>query len=129
VLDGAGLTRFGHDLFRGRDGFLLFALGDVSAAFARFIDHFLRLGVGFGQDLRMPLLRFRELLLDLLRVQQPLGDALPALFEHGQDRLVGKLTQDQRDNDEADDLREKNPDIESEGFPGFADHVSKAGLS
>ena len=77
----------------------------------------------------MALLRFRELLLDLLRVQQPFGDSLPALFEDRQDRLVSEPAQDQRNDDEADDLREENLPIKTEGFPGFADHVSRAGSS
>ena len=104
-----------------------FALGDMRAAFARFIDHFLRLRVRLGQNLRMALLRFRELLLDLLRVQKPLGDPLPALFEHGQNRLVSELTQNQRDDDEADDLREKNLGIKPKRFSGLAGHIQDAG--
>ena len=65
----ARFARLGDDLFRRRDRFLLLAFAHVRRAFARVVDHLLRLGVRLGQDLRMALLRFRELLFDLLRVQ------------------------------------------------------------
>ena len=58
--------RLGDDLFGGRDRFLLFALGHVAGAFARFVDHLLRLRIRLGQDFLVALLRFGELLLDLL---------------------------------------------------------------
>ncbi len=66
------------------------------------------------------LLGFGELLLDLLRVREALGDLLPALFEHVEDRLVGKLLQQERDDAEADDLREEEPPVEAEGLAGRA---------
>ena len=69
VLDRARFARLRHDLLRRRDGFLLFTLGQMRALCARFVDHFLRLRVRFGQDLSMTLFRFRELLSDLFRVQ------------------------------------------------------------
>ena len=59
-----------------------FALGDMPRAFARFSIIFCACGVRLGQNLRIPLFRFRELLLDLLGVQQALGDPLPPFLEH-----------------------------------------------
>ena len=67
----------------------------------------------------MALLRFGELLLDLLGVEQAFRDSLPALFQHRQDRLVGELSQEQRDDDEADDLREEDLQIRSQRSQRF----------
>ncbi len=123
MFERAGLARFGEDLLGGDDRLLLFALGDNAGAGPRFVDHFLRVGVGFGKNFLLPCLALRELLLDLLGVEQTFGDPLPALFEHSEDRLVGKLSQEQRHDDEADDLREEDFDIETKLLRGVGDQV------
>ncbi len=64
----------------------------------------------------MPPLRIRELLLDLLGILEPLLNLLPALLEHGQDRLVGEVLQQHDDDDEAAKLREKRQPVEPEGL-------------
>jgi len=83
------------------------SIAEVSRAFARFVDHLLRLRVRLRQNFSVTLFRFGELLLDLLGVQLRFGDPLATLFEHGQDRLVSETLQDQRHDDEADDLRQE----------------------
>ena len=78
------------------------------------------------QDFLIALLRFGELLLDLLGVQQALRNALPALFQDSEDRLVGESFQEQRDDDEADDLREENPDVKAERLCRFGSQVAES---
>jgi len=56
VFNRTGFARFGQDLFRRRDGFLLFTIGQMRGAGARFLDHLLRLGIGLRQNLGVTLL-------------------------------------------------------------------------
>jgi len=107
ALERGSLARFDHNLFRGRDCFLLFALAQMRAAFTRLVDHFLRLCIGFRQNFGVTLLRFGQLLFDLLGVQETLFDAAPPFFQNSENRFVSKTTQQQSDNREADYLREK----------------------
>ena len=58
----------------------------------------------FREDLLVALFRFRQLLLDLVRIQQAFGNSLPPLFEHAENRLIGEALQEERDDDEADYL-------------------------
>ena len=113
---------------RRSDRLLLLAVGQMCAAFPRFVDHSLRIGVGLGEDLSITLLGFRELLFDLLRIQQAFGDSLSPLFQDTEDRLVGKAAQQERDDREADYLREKQPRIPAEGFGGFLGGIRRTPL-
>ncbi len=106
------------------DRFLLFALGDDAGTGPRFVDHLLRFAVALGQDFLVALLGFRELLFDLLGIEKPFRDPLPALFQHLEDRLVGELPQEQRDDDKADHLREEDPEVETKSFSRFAHEVA-----
>ena len=124
MLEHAGFPRLGEDLLGRRDRFLLLALRDHAGAGPRFVDHLLRIGVGLGQDFLVTLLRFGELLLDLVRIQKAFGDSLSALFQHRADRLVGETLQEQRDDHEADDLREENPNVEAKRLRGFLSQVA-----
>ena len=57
MFNRTGFPRFGEDLFRRSDRFLLFPIGQMRGAGARFLDHLLRFGIGFRQNLGMTLLR------------------------------------------------------------------------
>ena len=62
MLDRAGFARLGHDLLGRGDRFLLLAFGEMRQRFRALRRSFFALGVGFGQDLRVTLFRFRQLL-------------------------------------------------------------------
>src|SRR5438874_6250937 len=107
MFNPAGFAGLGQDLFRRRDGFLLFAIGQMRRAGARFLDHLLRLGIGLRQNLGVTLLGLGQLLLDLLRIQMRLCNLLPALLEHTKNWFVGKGLQQIGDDNEANYLREE----------------------
>ena len=52
----------------------------------RFVDHLLRFGIGFRQNLLMTLLRFGQLLLDLLGIQKPFAQCAAGVLP-GQRRI------------------------------------------
>ena len=71
----------------------------MGGTFPRLVDHFLRLCVRLRQNFRIALLRFRELLLDLLAFRSP--SAMRWRRSSSTARIVCTLlAQDQRDDDE-----------------------------
>src|ERR1051325_7106460 len=84
MFDRCGLTRFRDDLLGCRDSLLLFALGQVRRAFTGFVDHLLRVGIGFRDNFLIALLRFSEFLFDFLGIDLAFLDLAPALLEEGQ---------------------------------------------
>ena len=96
----------------------------MPGGFASFVNHLLRLRVRFRQNLGVALFGLRQLMFDLLRVEQTFGDPLAPLLQNFEDWLVGELSQDQSDDDEADDLGEKDLGIKTKSFRGLTDHVS-----
>ena len=84
-----------------------------AAAARRLLDHLVRLVAGLGQDLLAVGLGLGELRLDFLRVGEALGDFFAARFEHGENRLVGKPPQDEKDDGKTDRLREQDLPLDS----------------
>ncbi len=77
-------------------------------------QHFARLGLSMGQ-----------LLLDLLGVVQAFLDAFPALFQHGQDRLVGVTLEQKGHDGEADALRDEMRQVHTEPRGGIPAHLGE----
>ena len=86
------------DLLGGGDGLLGFLLLDPRGCGAGLLDQLGGLGVGLRQNF-LPL-RFGagQLGFDLLGVGQAFGDALAALFKHGQDALVSEEIEQDADD-------------------------------
>jgi hypothetical protein len=68
-------------------------------------------------------LRFRQLLLDLVGIQEAFGNSLPPLFKCAENGLIGEALHEERDDDKADYLRQEDPDVETELLAGFARHI------
>src|SRR5215470_390457 len=98
----------------------------MRSAFARFINHFLRVRVGLRDDFLITLLCLRELLFDFFRVYLALFDLAPALLQNCKDRFVSEALQKERDNAEANDLRQKQFPIPAERFSCLAQDVTYA---
>src|ERR1700730_1346577 len=98
----------------------------MRCAFARFIDHFLRVSVRLRNNLLVTLLRFGQFFPDLLGIELALFNLSPPIFKNGEDRLVSEPTQQKCDNAEANDLRQEELPIPAECLGGSAQHVSHA---
>ena len=79
----------------------------MRAALPRLVDHSLRVGVGFADDFLITLLRFSEFFPDFLGVELAFLNLSTAIFQDGEDRLVGELAQQNRNDRKTDHLREK----------------------
>ena len=97
----------------------------MRAALTRFVDHFLRVGIRFGQNLGIPLLSLIQLSLNLLRVELAFLDAPAAFLKHVENRFIGEASQKKRNDHEADHLREKEPRIPPEGLGCITQHIAK----
>src|SRR6266508_1212565 len=126
MLNRTGFARLGNDLLRSSNRLLLLALRQMRGAFARFIDHFLTIRVRLCQNLLVTLLRFSELLSDFFRVELAFFNLAASLLEHRKDWLVSEALQKERNNAEANDLRQKQLPIPAEGFSCFAQDVGHA---
>src|SRR5207247_5944764 len=111
---------------RSRNRFLLLALGQMRSAFARFINHFLSVGIRLCQNFLVTLFCFGQFLSNFLRVELAFFDLAPALFQQSKDRFVSEPLQKERNNAEANNLRQKQLPIPAEGFSCFTQDVGYA---
>jgi hypothetical protein len=79
----------------------------------RFLNQLVRLVAGLGQDAFALGLGVREFGLDFLGVGETFGDLLPARFQHGENRPVGKSPQHEENEGKTDRLREQNFPLDS----------------
>src|SRR6266436_2133347 len=98
----------------------------MGSAFARLINHVLSVGIRLCQNFLITLFCFGEFLFDFLRVDLAFLDSSPAFFEHGQNRFVSEPLQKERNNAEANNLRQKQLPIPAEGFSCFTQDVGYA---
>src|SRR4029077_15215307 len=98
----------------------------MRSAVALFIDHFLSVRVRLCQNLLVTLLCFGELLLDFFRVELAFLDLAPTLLEHGKDWFVSEALQKERNNAEANDLRQKQLPIPTERIGCFTQDIAYA---
>src|SRR4029077_19244248 len=78
------------------------------------------------QDLLVTLLCFGQFLFDFLRVELAFFDLAPALFQQSKDRFVSESLQKERNNAEANNLRQKQLPVPAECFSCFAQDVGHA---
>jgi hypothetical protein len=95
----------------------------MRSAFARFIDHFLRIYIPLRDNFLVTLLCFGKLLLDFIRIDLALFNLAPALLKHCKDRFVSKALQKVCNNAEANDLRQKQLPIPAKRVGCFAKDV------
>src|SRR6266550_9322443 len=95
-------------------------------AFARFVDHLLRVDIGLRDDFLVTLLCLREFLFDFLGINLAFLDLAPTLLEHSKDWFVSEALQKICNNAEANDLRQKQLPIPAEGFCCFTQDVGDA---
>src|SRR4030095_10726188 len=98
----------------------------MRSAFARLINHFLSVCIRFCQNFLVTLLRFGQFLLDLFGVDLALFDLAPALFKKSKDRFVSEPLQKERNNAEANDLRQKQLPVPAEHMSCFTHNVADA---
>src|SRR5207244_3940892 len=97
----------------------------MRCALTRLVNHLLRVSVRFSNNFLIPLLGLRELFPDLLRVELTFFNFPTPIFKHGEDRLVGKAAQQERNDAKADHLREKELPIPAESLGRIANHIAK----
>ncbi len=111
------------------DRFLAFPLLHLPGGGSSFFNQLVGLGIRVFQDLLASRLCAGELLFDLVGVLHTLSNPLPALFEHRQDGLIGKLFQHEGDNEERDQLRNKEFRVDAEASGDLADNIPTFRLS
>src|SRR5947207_7943928 len=98
----------------------------MRSAFARFIDHSLRVGISLCQNFLITLLCFREFLLNFLGVDLAFLDFASAFLEHRKNGFVGKALQKKCDDAETNDLRQKQLPIPAERLGCIAQDIRDA---
>src|SRR3989442_2227404 len=97
----------------------------MRAALARFVGHSLRIRVRLCHNFLIALLCFSEFLSDLLRVELTFFNFSPAIFEHGQNRLVSELAKQNHDDAKANNLGQKKFPLPTERIGGVAESLWK----
>ncbi len=116
VFQGRRFPGAGDDALGLGDSFLRTARGEGVAALAGFVDELLRLDVGLVEHLAVLRFGLGELKLDPLGVGLTLGDALPAFFEHVDDRLEGVGLQHEKHDAESQRLRDERGPVETKNL-------------
>src|SRR5262249_21985256 len=98
----------------------------MRSAFARLIDHFLPVCIRFCQNFLVTRLRFGQFFLDLFGVDLALFDLASALFQKSKDRFVSEPLQKERNNAEANDLRQNQLPVPAEHISCFTHNVADA---
>src|SRR5205823_7072051 len=98
----------------------------MRGALSRFIDHFLCVRIGLGDNFLVTLLGFSEFLFDFLGINLAFLDLATTLLEHSKNRFVSETLQKECNDAEANDLRQKQLPIPAEGFSCFTQDVGYA---